>query len=134
MPAFASVTLTDAAAANVVFAPLSLDQNGVGRLAGTASHSASAASVSGFAAKRQFTTSVSLPKNGSKVVRVKQKVSIPQFNAASGLKTGDVIANLEFVIPADADATDIADVLAHSASLLGNALTDAAVNDFENVY
>jgi hypothetical protein len=135
MPAFASIVLKDSAAANVTFAPLSLDSNGVAKYVGTASDSATVGSISSFDSKRFASSSVSMPKNGSKVVRIKQKVGVPVFTAVAPFtKIGDAICNIEFVVPVDAGQGDLTDLVAHVKDMAALSLTSDAVTAFQPVY
>jgi hypothetical protein len=134
MPAFAAITLKDSAAANVVLSPLSLDGAGVAKWIGPVSDSATAASVSSFEAKVVASSSVSLPKNGSQVVRVKQKITVPVYSAATSAKTGDAIFSAEFVLPASAGQGDLTDLVAMAKEMVALTLTSSAVTAFEPVY
>jgi hypothetical protein len=135
MPAFASIILKDSAAANVTFAPQSIDANGVARYTGTSSDSATAGSVTSFDSKRFASSSVSMPKNGSKVVRVKQKVGVPVFTAVTPFtKIGDAVCNIEWVLPVDAGQGDLTDLKAHVIDMVTLSLTTDAVTSFQPVY
>jgi hypothetical protein len=135
MPAFATIVLKDSAAANINFTPLSLDGNGVASYIGTTSDSAAIGSINTFEAKRKASTSVTLPKNGSKVVRVKQKVVVPVFDSVSPYtKLGDATCNIEFVVPAAAGQGDLTDLVAHAKDMIALSLTASAVTAFEPVY
>lgn len=135
MPAFASIVLKDSAAANITFTPLSLDGTGIAKWIGTASDSATVGGISSFEAKRSASSSVTLPKNGSTVVRIKQKVLVPVYEPiAPFAKMGDAYVNVEFVVPAGAGQGDLTDLVAHAKDMIALSLTASAVTAFEPVY
>lgn len=125
MSAFASLSLNNNAAAAVVFTPASLSEN----IATWFDDNAV------FDAKRRVTMSVTLPKNGSQVVRVKQKVVIPIMDAVdTSLKVGEVYANVEFVIPKRASQTQRLDLRAFVQNLVANAVSTAAIDTAQGIY
>lgn len=125
MSAFANVTLLNNAAANVVFAPQSLDGGVATWLT----------SDSVFDAKKKLTMSVSLPKNGGQVSRVKQKIVIPIMDPVdTTLKVAELYANLEFVIPKQASETQRLDLRKHCSTLVDNAISTAAHQFLESIY
>lgn len=126
MPAFAAITLLNNAAANVIFNPQSLDAKGVATyLTGDAV----------FDAKMRFTHSVSLPKNGSTVSRVKQKIVVPVMDTVDpSKKVCEPYINIEYVIPKNTPESVRLDMPKYGASLASHAVTKAAVQNFESVY
>lgn len=126
MTAFAVLTLKNNATTDVAFQPQGIDSSGVAKWLG-------AGTV--FDARYAVTMSVALPKNGSSVVRIKQKVTIPVMDTVdTTVKVGDAYANIELVLPKLASATQILDLRAFCANLVNNAVTTAAVTNFEAIY
>lgn len=126
MSAFAAITLQNNAAANVVFNPAALGSDGVAKWF-------TADSV--YDAKQSVTMSLSLPKNGSQVVRVKQKVVVPIMDTVNpSLKVAEAYANVEFVLPKNASETVRLDLRKYVSTLLTNAVTTAAVQSLEAIY
>lgn len=128
MPAFAAVTLDDGAGTPVstTFNPSQIDLNGVAKYFETNDV---------FDARRSISSFVRLPSKGSQVARVQLKVVTPVMDdTISTLKVGDVMCNIEFVIPKRASAAQRADILAFAASYLAEDSVVAAVNDLESVY
>jgi len=126
MPAIAALTLADRTPANVVFTPQSIDALGVARYYDDNSI---------FDAKRVVSMSVTLPKNGSSVARIKEKIVIPIMDTVdTSKKLGEIIVNLDAVIPKLASANQRLDARAFIVSLAGNAVSTAAFTSLENVY
>lgn len=126
MSAFANITLADSASANVVFTPQSNDASGVATWLDNNSV---------LDAKRKLTMSVTLPKNGSSVVRIKQKVVVPIMDTVNtSLKVGEIIANIDVVIPKLASQTQRLDARAFAKNLLADAVSTAAFTNLESIY
>lgn len=126
MSAFANLTLVDFAAANRVFTPSSIDQAGVARYQ---------TSDAVFDAKNAVTVQVTLPKNGGTVCRVKEKIVVPIMDAVDTTKkVSETIVSIEFVFPKNSSLVQRRDAKALAVSLLGNAVTTAAVESFESIY
>jgi len=126
MPAIAAISINDSVPAAQSFTPLNLDSTGVARY-GT--------SAAVFDAKSIITHSVSLPKNGSTVTRVKQKIVIPIMDTVDTTKkVAEAFANIEYVLPKNASALVLANLQAYVKNLAAHAVTTAAVGSFENVY
>jgi len=127
MTAFASLTLPNNAAANQTFGPSGIDQKGVAKWMTT--------SEASLDARRTVTMSVTLPKNGSSVVRVKQRVAIPIMDAVDTTKKiAEAYANIELVLPKQATSTNRLDLRKYAEKLIADAVTTAAVTDFESIY
>lgn len=126
MSAFASLTLQNNAAANVVFTPSAIDSSGVASWF-------SAASV--YDARYKVTMSVTLPKNGGTVARVRQRVSIPIMDSVDpSKKVAEAYANIELVLPKQTTSTHRLDLRKLADTMLQNAITTAAVTDLESIY
>lgn len=126
MPAIAAVTLKNNALADVVFSPVGKDSNGVVTWK---------TSDSIYDAKKTLTHSVSQPKNGSSVVRLKQRIVVPVMNTVvTSQKDGEIVFNIEAVFPKVATETQRLDARKHAETLLGNAITTAAAQFLEGVY
>lgn len=126
MSAFAAVTLQNNAAANVVFNPAAIDSSGVARWM---------TNDSVFDAKKLVTMSVTLPKNGSSVTRIKQKVSVPIMDTVdTNLKVADAYVTIEAVIPKLASETIRLDLRKYADTLLQNAISTAAYQNLEAIY
>lgn len=126
MTAFAALTLQNNAAANVVFNPQSIDGAGVARYM---------TSESVYDARKVVTMSVQLPKNGSNVVRIKQKVAIPIMDSVDATKkVGEAYVNIESVIPKLASETTRLDLRKFADTLLANAVSTAAFQNLEAIY
>nr|URG16502.1 MAG: coat protein [Leviviridae sp.] len=127
MSAFANITLGDRTPTNVVFGPAGIDSSGVAKFLVAADAS--------YDAKRSLTMSVALPKNGSNVVRVKQKVMIPIMDAVdSSLKVAEAYVTMEAVIPKQASLAQRQDLKAFAKNFLLDAVTTAAYENFEAIY
>jgi len=126
MSAFATLTLQNNAAANVVFSPVSIDASGVATWL---------TSDSVYDAKKSVTMSVSLPKKGGSVSRIKQKIVIPIMNSVvTTQKDGEIIANVEVVIPKIASSTDRLDARKYVQTLVADAVSTAAFTNLESIY
>lgn len=126
MPAFAALTLTDHAAANIVFGPTAIDANGVAKWLGPETV---------FDGKKSVTQSISLPKNGSSVVRVKQRIAIPVMDTVDTTKKiGEAYVNVEYVMPKQAALATRLDLKAFLVDLAGESLTTNALTSFESAY
>lgn len=126
MSAFATVALTNEAAATVNFTPLNLDNTGVARW-GTAN--------SVYDAKSLLSMKVDLPSGKSTRIKVKQKLTIPVMDAVDAtLKIDELICNVEFSLPKSATQTQRLDMRKYAATLLAHAITTAAVDVFEGIY
>jgi hypothetical protein len=126
MSAFAPITLVDEAAGNIVFSPSSLDKDGVAtwRSADTM-----------LDAQFVVTQSLTVPKTNGQMIRLKQRIMIPIFDAIDTTKKiGEAYANVEIVAPRF--STDIVrkDLRAYAKSMLGHAVTTAALSNLEAVY
>lgn len=125
MPAFAVMTLQDQTPANVTFNPQSIEAN-VARWI-------DAQSV--FDAKKSVTHSVSAPKGGSAVSRVRQRVTVPIMDAVDTTKKiGEIIVNVDAVIPKVSSEAQRLLALALVKTLLAHANTTAAYQSIEGVY
>lgn len=126
MTAFAALSLQNNAAVAQTFNPVAIDSNGVAKWFGTETV---------LDGKKSVTMSVSLPKNGSNVVRVKQKVSVPVMDTVDVTKKiTDAYANIEFVFPKQASETVRLDIRKYVDQLVLHAVTTAAVQNFETQY
>lgn len=126
MSAFASLTLVNNAAANVVFNPQSIDSQGLATWL---------TSDSVYDAKKKVTMLVSLPKNGSTVARVKQRIMVPIMDSVDAtLKVGEAYANIEVVFPKNCSETIRLDLRKYADTLLTNAISTAAFQNLEAIY
>lgn len=126
MSAFAALSLQNNAAVAQTFNPASIDSAGVAKWLGTETI---------LDGKKSVTMSVNLPKNGSTVVRVKQRVSIPVMDAVDVTKRlSDAYVNVEFVMPKTASETTRLDLRKYVDQLVTNAVTTAALQNFESIY
>lgn len=126
MSAFASLTLQNNAAANVVFNPQSIDSAGVATWI---------SSDSVYDARKKVTMSVSLPKNGSSVVRVKQKLFAPVMDSIDATKkVAEAYVTIEAVLPKQASETLRLDMRKLADTLLANAVSTAAYQNLEAIY
>lgn len=126
MSAFATLTLQNNAAGNVVFSPSSIDSNGVATWFAPSSI---------YDARWKTTTSVSLPKNGSTVARVKQKIVIPVMDAIDATKKiAEGYVNIEYVFPKQMSETNRLDLRKLLDTLSTNVITTAAVQSLESIY
>jgi hypothetical protein len=126
MSAFASVTLQNNAAANVVFNPTAIDSNGVAQWYVTNTV---------YDARWRLTQKVSLPKNGGTVARVKQRIAIPIMDSIdASKKVAEGYVDIEFVLPKTMSETNRLDLRKLADTLLTNAITTAAVQNLESIY
>jgi hypothetical protein len=126
MTAFAALTLPNNAAVDQTFNPVGIDPQGVAKWLGTETI---------LDGKKSVTMSVALPKNGSTVVRIKQRVTIPVMDAVDTTKKiAEAYADVVIVLPKQATATNRLDLRRFTEKLLENAVTTAAVSDFESIY
>jgi hypothetical protein len=126
MSAFAALSLLNNAGTAVVFNPQSIDASGVAKWT---------TNEASYDAKRVVTMSVSLPKNGSSVIRIKQKVLVPIMDAVDATKkVGEIYVNIETVIPKLASETNRLDVRKLADTLLQNAVSTAAFQNLEAIY
>lgn len=126
MSAFAAVTLQNNAAANVVFNPQSIDGSGVAKWF---------TSDSVYDARKVLSMSVSLPKNGSTVARVKQKIAVPIMDTVDATKkVAEAYVMIEAVIPKLASETVRLDLRKYADTLLTNAVSTAAFQNLEAIY
>jgi hypothetical protein len=126
MVAFASKTLLNYAAANVVLTPARIDATGVAKWRG---------SDSVFDAQPTATLLVKEPKNGSNVARVSGKIVVPVMDTVDTTKkVGECICTYEFVLPKAATLTQRRDILAMAKSDLDHATVEAAVENIESIY
>lgn len=126
MTAFAVLTLNDNAAAAQTFNPASIDSSSVAKWLGTEAL---------LDAKKSVTMSVSLPKSTGSVVRVRQRVAIPIMDSVvTNKKIGESYADITIVIPKFASSTDRLNLRAFTQNLLANAVSTAAITNFESIY
>jgi hypothetical protein len=127
MTAFAVLSLANNATTAIAFNPVGIDASGVARWMTT--------SEASLDARRGATMSVGLPKNGSNVVRVKQRVAIPVMDTVDTTKkVAEAYVNIEFVLPKQASDTVRLDLRAFAANFISHAATTAAVTNFESQY
>lgn len=126
MSAFAPLTLLNNAGTNVVFNPQSIDSEGV------------ATYLSGDAildAKKKVTISVNLPKGGSTVARVKEKIVVPIMDTIDfNKKVAEAYVTVDFVLPKLASQTIRMDLRKYIHALIDDAITKAAIQDLESIY
>lgn len=126
MTAFAALVLADRTPANVTFNPAGQSPDGVARFM---------TNDSVFDAKRVVTMQVSLPKNGSPVARVKQRVTVPIMDAVDTTKKlGEAYINIETVFPKNCSEAVRLDLKAFGQNLLANAVSTAAFQNLEAIY
>lgn len=126
MSAFATLTLKNNAVADVVFNPQSIDSNGIAKWL---------TNDSVYDARKSATMLVSLPKNGSSVARIKQRVMIPIMDTVdTSKKVAEAYINIESVIPKLASETVRLDLRAAGKTLLENAVSTAAFTNLESIY
>lgn len=125
MSAFATLTLQNNAAANVVFNPANIE-NGIASWY-------TANSI--YDAAWRVTMQVKRPINGSTVARVKQRVSVPVMDAVDTTKKiGEGYVDVEFVLPKVMSETNRLDLRKMVDTLITNAITTAAVQNLEAIY
>lgn len=126
MSAFAALSLLNEAAVATTFNPASIDSVGVAKWLGTESI---------LDAKKSVTMSVTLPKNGSSVARIRQRVMIPIMDTVDvNKKVAEAYADVTIVLPKLASSTNRLDLRKFADQLLINAVTTAAVSNFESIY
>jgi hypothetical protein len=127
MTQFASLTLKDKDAADVVFAANAINyQTGVAnwRNAGTS-----------FDVSPSVTFSMSLPTAKSTRFRVKGKVVVPVPDLVqTSVKIDEIIMNLDFSIPKSATLAQRSNALAFVQTYLTNTIMSAAVSSLNGVY
>lgn len=73
--------------------------------------------------------------NASAVVRVRQKVVVPVMDAVDTTKKiGDVIVNVEFVLPKKSTVAQRTTARNLARTMVADAVTIAATESFENIY
>jgi hypothetical protein len=130
MTAFAAITLFDGAATPVehTFSPAGIDQNGVARLYENSD-------TAPLDARQAISLGVKLPKAGSPVARVTAKVVMPVMDEVEPTKKiGELIANVEFVLPKTVSLAQRKDLLAYTSNFLAEASVIAAVQSLESIY
>jgi hypothetical protein len=126
MTAFAALSLANNAAAAQSFTPAVIDSVGVAKWLGTETI---------LDGKKSVTMSVALPKNGSNVVRMRQRVAIPIMDAVDTTKKiAEAYADITVVLPKQATLTNRLDLRAYAKNLLADAVSTAAFTDFEAIY
>lgn len=126
MTAFAALSLLNNAAVAQTFGPAGIDSEGVAKWLGNETV---------YDGRKVVTMSVKLPKNGSSVVRLKQRIAIPIMDTVDVTKkVAEIYADVLFVIPKQASLTHRLDLRKYVDQLVINAVTTAAVTDFESIY
>lgn len=126
MAAFAALSLQNNAAVAQTFNPQSKDAQGVSVWLGTETV---------LDAKKKVTMSVNLPKNGSTVTRVKQRVLIPIMDSVdTSKKIAEAYADVVYVLPKQASETVRLDLRKFIDQLTLAAVTTAAVQNYEDVF
>lgn len=127
MTAFAALSLLNNAAVAQTFVPVGIDSAGVAKWMTT--------TETVFDARRQATMLTTLPKNGSNVFRLKQRVVIPVMDTVDPTKKiAEAYVNIEFVIPKQANTTQRLDLRAYADEFVKNAVSTAAITNFEGIY
>lgn len=127
MTAFAAILLDDDGDTPHTFSPSTIDSNGAARLFENGDVP--------FDGRNALSLSVKLPKNGSQVARVTAKVVVPVMDSIdSTKKVGEVLGNVEFVIPKGATTSHRADLLAFVRNFLADPSVEAAVSELESIY
>lgn len=124
MPAIAVLSLTNGDDTAVPFTPMGIDSSGV------ATFMSSAAT---FDARSKVTASVSLPRVGSSVSRLKYKVVVPILDS-TGVKTGEIPVEVSAIIPKGASASHANDALAFTRALLASTAVSMAFETQEAFY
>lgn len=124
MPAIAALSLKNSAGTATAFTPMGTDANGVTTFMSSAAT---------FDARKKVTASVTLPRVGSSVSRLKYKVVVPILDGA-GVKTGEIPVEVSAIIPKGADASDANDALAFTKDLLATSAVAAAFASQETFY
>lgn len=126
MSAFASLALQNNAAATVTFVPQKIDSNGV---------AVWMTSNAVYDGKQKATLSVKLPQNGSTVVRVTGKVTLPIMDTVDTTKkVAECVGTFELLLPKQASQTNRLDIRKELDTFLTNAVVTSAVQDFEAIY
>lgn len=126
MPAIAALSLTNQAAAAVVFSPSTIDAAGVAKFFAPGSVLDGQPSVS---------ASLRRPKNGSMVSRAQFKIVVPKMNSIDpSKKDSEAYVNIEFVFPKNSTSTERLDVSAFAKSLLAHASVTAMLTNVETFY
>lgn len=126
MSAFATLTLQNNAAANVVFNPQSIDSDGVALWT---------TSATVYDSKERASLSCRLPKNGSSVVRVTGKVVIPVMDTVDATKkVAELVGECTFLLPKQASETQRLNLRKELDTFIQNAVVTAAVQNFEAIY
>lgn len=126
MSAFATLTLQNHAAANVVLTPSNIDPSGVATWYGSANV---------LDARLRATMSVRNPKGASNVARVAGKVVVPVMDSVDpSKKVAEVLGTFEFVLPKQATETQRLDIRKLLDTMIQNAITTAAVQNVESIY
>lgn len=124
MPAIAAIQLKNNAAVDVSFVPINTDASGI---------STFMSSEAQFDQRKKVTAQVALPKAGSSVSRLRYRVTVPVLDA-NGVKTGEVLVDVNAVIPKVASATDALNALAFAKGLMATAAVTAAFDHQEGFY
>jgi len=122
MSAFAPIVLGTAG----TYVPSSIDSQGVAKLFQAGS--------GGFDTRRALSLSVKLPKVGGSVARVTAKAVVPVIDGVTGLKVGDCIGTVEFVLPKTAAESDRTACLIALSEFLADPAVESAVEDLESIY
>lgn len=126
MPAFAALSLLNISNNPVVFAPQSKDANGVSLWLGPETE---------LDAKSKITQSVNLPKNGSPVTRVKQRIILPVMDSLDPTKKiTEAYADVVYVLPKQASENTRLNLRKLVGELSGHTMTIAAVRNYEDNY
>lgn len=127
MSAFASLSLKNQAAVEVVYSPADIDPvSGVARWLG-------AGAV--YDARTQVTLSLSYPKGNGSKVRVRGKISVPVMDTVDTTKKVDEnIATFEFSLSKKSPLLVRQDLRAALADFCIDTVVVKAIEDFENIY
>lgn len=126
MSAFAPISLKDQFTVERTFNPQSIDSAGVATWLDTALS---------FDEKCKVSMSVSLPRNGGTVARIKQKITVPVMDAVDTTKKiAETYVIIEAVIPKIASQDIRRKLKAMASDLLADAVTTAAYDNLESIY
>jgi hypothetical protein len=126
MTAFASVTLQNNAAANIVFTPSKIDAEGVALWYSTATV---------LDGRPRCSLKVVSPVGNSSVGRVTGRVAVPIMDTVdTSKKIGECLGTFEFVMPKVATETQRLDIRKMLDTLVLHAATTAAVQYLESQY
>jgi hypothetical protein len=126
MTQFVPIVLTDSGAGSRTFNPLNINyQNGV------ATWKTNGGS---FDNGQSLSFSLSVPTAKSSRCRIKAKVVIPILGVLDQAKVDELICNIEFVVPKNADTDLRNDLLAFSQQLLEEDVIQNAIGSFQGVY